>query len=321
MEDKTKNPQETPKELNYQTDIRDKDMRDIIAERNEWEDNQWNESKKEEAKPQEPTTPKEPAIDAKPTDPVAPSEPTKPAETVKEPEKPVIDEAKLTETLTENITKKLIDQFAPETATKEDKKDWQVKLKEMQEQATKEGRELTYEEAIKFVKEESQAELREELKTELKTTLKKEIMDDLNKEVAVEEEKVKQQKEARNKYNQQLYGEWDRQIGILQQQGFPKVIDKNDPNDPGMRAQKTLFEALNAINKEQQAKGQPVSLSLVEAFMHPIYKQLTTQPGKDAPVNGTRKSVAPNEKQGMNYMKDIHNAELRDIIGELYQQP
>jgi hypothetical protein len=303
-----------PQEIDYQKDIRNTDLRDIIAENNAWEDDQWSEEKKQTVTPPV-SEEKEPKITTPPVEAVKPPDTTPPVS--KEAEKPVLDEAKLTETLTENITKKLVEQFSPSDTTKEEKKDIETKIKELQAKATEEGRELTYQEAIKFVKDEVSSD------PELRDQIKKEIMADLNKEVESEtkkaqEEKARQEKETKEQ-NDRLYSEWDRQIGVLQQQGFPKVLDKTDPNDPGMRAQKQLFEALNAINKEQQKNGQPVSLNLVEAYVHPIYKQITEQPGKDAPVNGMRKSVASNEKVGLNYQKDIHGADLRDIISEMYQ--
>ncbi|HEX9060837.1 MAG TPA: hypothetical protein VF941_11715 [Clostridia bacterium] len=313
MDPHKQNDQNKAPEINYQQDIHNADIRDLLAEHNEWEDGQWEEGQepKEPTKPQEPA-PVTPPVEQKPIE--ATFATPAPIESVKEEPKPIIDEEKLTDKMVD----KLYDKLSPQTP--EEKKDFAAKLKELNEKAAAENREPTYEEALALLGEE----VTEKTKTELKESLKKEILEDLNKEVDEEERRQKeakvQQEETTKKNEQVLHGEWDRQLGILIEQGsIPKVINKDDENDPGMVAQKNLFEALNAYAKEQQAEGKPVSLNLVEAFMSPHYAKLTKQPGKDAPINGARKSVSGNDKPVLNYLNDIHNKDLSELLAEAYE--
>lgn len=307
MDPHKQNDQNKAPELNYQQDIHNTSMEDLISE---WNDSAWEEGQK----PEEPIKPKEEEKPAEPTTPVEEKKVEAPVTPPQEPVKPPVDEEKLTDTMVEKLYEKLNPQ------TPEEKKDFATKLKELNEKAKSENREPTYEEALALLGEEVTVKTKEELRSELK----KEIIEDLNKEAEAAEKKQQDAKKAHDdqvkKNQQQLHGEWDRQLGILIANGdIPKVVNKDDQNDPGVVAQKNLFEALNAYAKEQTEKGQQVSLSLVEAFMSPHYKKLIDQPGKDAPVNGARKSVGGDSKPGLDYHKDIHNRDLRDILSEAYE--
>jgi len=313
------NPQKPTEEneakpLEYQQDIHNTDMSDLVAEQHKaeaaWAD-EWNTPEKPKEEVKEPEKPIEtPAPVVAPTvtpkveePPVPPTPPPPPALSADE--------------IAEKVTAKVIENLNP--ATPEEKKTIDDKLAELQEKAKAEGREITYVEALKFLKDEA----RSELTGELTETVTKQVLDNLNKEVEQEETKQQQAKEAtekQTKANQDaMYKEWDRQVGVLQsEQSFPKVVNKDDKNDPGVIAQNRLFRALNMRAEKATKAGQPVSVSLVETFHSPEYKELLKDDQKNAPVYGARKTVG-GEQAGLKY-QDIHNVPMEDILKEHYEK-
>lgn len=310
-----------PQDLEYK-DIRESSTRDIISEQHEaWDNSEWNQGEKKSAQAEEgktqaqPETPREPekpveAEPAKQTPEVQTQQPTPPAE-----QKSTLDEEKLVE----KITTKLLETLSPKEEVKQ--KTLDDRVAELQEKAQKEGRELTYKDALSAIKDE----LSETLPKTLTEQITKQVMENLNKEVDEETKKqqdtriAEQKQEEANKTS--LYGEWDRQVGVLQSEmGLPKIINKDDPEDPGVKAQENLFKALNIRADKQKQANQKVSLNLIEAFHSPEYKQLTEQPGASAPVNGAKRSVGPTGGQRMSY-QELHNSDLRDLVAEVYKQP
>lgn len=295
------------KSLDYQRDIHDTSMEDLLADQHkqeaEWAD-EWNnpEPKKEvKEETQMPSAPAEaapitPAVEEpKPPTPVTPPPPALNADEI-----------------AEKVTAKVVENLNP--ATVEEKKSIEDKLAALQNKAKDEGREITYTEALAFLKEETKAELAGEL-TE---TITKQVRENLDKEIAEEEKQkadAKVQQEAQQKKNNDIMvGEWNRQVSVLQEeQSFPK------PTDPNFaKAKDVLFQALKNRADKATKEGKPVSVSLIEAFHSPEYKALTQQEGKDAPVYGARKTVG-GEQPGLKY-SDIHNASMEDILQEHYEK-
>jgi hypothetical protein len=280
-------------EINYQRDVHNPDLSDIAAE---WEDTATKTT--DSAKPAEELSPKK---EEKPTEPVKPVEAVKLPE---EPVKPVIDEEKLTD----NITNKLLEKLTPEDATKQEKKDLKTKLSDLEAKAKEEGRELTYTDALEFLSKETKESVKEELKEEVK----KEVLSDLQKEVDTEDAKTREQQAAQLKQQETFTKEWDRQLARLEEGGqLPKPTDMKDPNDPRVKEELALFIQMRDYNlKHTEA---PI-LNVVE-FYHTAFKSPTSKPpGADAPVNGARRSVQPTDDKDFTY-QSMHNSSLEELAG------
>lgn len=295
-EEKTEEkPSETP-ELNYQQDIHSADLSDIASE---WADEEAKVLSGDE-KPEEKSTP---PVEKKEEEV---KEPEKPVETKPE-EKPPLDEEKLSD----SIAKKLIEQIAPQDATKEERKDLRTKLKDLQIKASEEGRELTWIEASEFLHAETKESVKEEVKKELKDELKKEIREDITSEAQEIKQKEEQAKQIVEEQQKKLYAEWDRQFAALEvTANFPKVVDPADANDPGAKEQLALLTQQNEYNKKHPTA--PI-LNAVE-FFHTIYKSPYEKPeGADAPVFGAKRSITPQDTNSYTNA-EVHNKSMEDIL-------
>lgn len=314
---------QNPQKLDYNKDIRTPSTRDIIADQHAaWDNDEWNDKgeKKQVQATAEPaetqpsaTPPKEDdkPVETKPAE-QTPQEtkPTPPAES-----KPAFDEEKLVE----KITSKLLETLAPKEEAKQ--KTLDDRVTELQDKAKAEGRELTYKDALSAVKDE----LTETLPKTLTEQITKQVMENLNKQVddeAKKQQETQQAQKTQDETNKKaMFSEWDRQVGVMQREmGLPKIINKDDPEDPGVKAQELIFKAMNMRVEKQKAAKEKVSLSLIEAYHSPEYKQLTEQPGRDAPINGAKRSIGPTNGKELSYA-DIHNADLRDLVAEVYNNP
>lgn len=276
-------------------EIHNADLSDIAAE---WEEEAENPQESIEEKPIE--EPKEEKKD----EPV--KEEISQATTSTPPTSP-IDESKLTDT----IIKGLVDKLAPETATKEEKKDLRTKITELQKEKADKGEEMTWVDAAEFLHNETKESVKEEVKKELKEELKKEIHEDLNNEVKEEETKEEEAKQAINTQVQALNREWDRQFTALEERSdFPKVQNPNDANDPGAREQLALLNQMKEYNEKN--KEIPI-MNLVE-FYHTKYKSPFEKPaGADAPVYGARRAI--NQANPSTYTNaEVHNKSIEDIL-------
>lgn len=304
------NAQPEAKPLDYQQDVHNASMEDIVAQQHkaeaEWAD-EWNNPPAE--KPKEPETQM----------PSAPAEttPVTPAPVVEEPKPPTSatppPPALSADEIADKVTAKVVENLNP--ATVEEKKGIEDKLKDLQDKAKADGREITYTEALSFLKEETKAELTGEL-TE---TITKQVRENLDKEIAAEEKQKADAKDAQDaqqkKNNDVMVGEWNRQVTVLQnEQNFPK------PEDPGFaKAKDVLFQALKNRADKATKEGKPVSVSLIEAFHSPEHRALTQQDGREAPVNGARKTVGGEDKTGFTN-QELHNMQMEDIVREHYEK-
>lgn len=288
-----------PKAPDYQQDIHTPTLEEIMEEAADEEDAKLHPVAPVEAKPDE-----------------KPVEETKPVEEVKpvvEPA-PALDEDKLTN----KIVTELVDKLAPAEATKEEKKDLQTKLKELQKKAEDEGREMTYPEALEFLAKET----KESVKAELKDELKQEVLKDLAKEVEDEEVKAaadaKTAQESQQKLQDAWNKQWDSEFGKLEESGrLPKINEKDVrldekglPVDPGRRERYHLLTQMQQYNIANQKA--PI-LNLVE-FHALHYKSPSEMPaGAKAPVAGARRAVTPTNTGEFSY-QDIHSQSLEDIM-------
>ncbi len=164
----------------------------------------------------------------------------------------------------------------------------------------KEGRNPTYKEALDYVG----------------TKAEERVLAKLNDEVVAEETKEKadkEQLEAAQKLQTELLNKsWDQQLTELETTNrIPKIVDANNPNDPGVVIRKQMFKELNKNVAEQQAAGKIPSYSLKEVFYEGNFKR---QPaGADAPIAGVRRSNTSDNSDGFKY-SDIRGKKPADIF-------
>lgn len=239
-------------------------LQDVIAKANELDE------KAEEASNEEVKTE---STEEKPATETPEPEVTKPAEDVKptEPEKPLIDEEKLTN----NIVDKFLE-ATKKTQTPEQQDELSKAIEDLELKAKAEGRQVTYKEALKVVSEVSTKKAKEEILAELQREADEE--DKAEQEAkAAQEEQYKAAEKSWNTY-------WDGQLGELEADGkIPK-------GEEGKKIRLELFETMKKVAEERQAKGQQPILNLKEIFaFHYTPKE---QPGKQAPVFGAEKSIS-----------------------------
>lgn len=136
----------------------------------------------------------------------------------------------------------------------------------------------------------------------------------VEKSEKVREEKAKQtekqQKEAADANVKAWNQIWDAEIHDLQEAGsIPKIEDKSNPNDPGIKAIQRLFEEATKMTTE----GRLPTKSLKVAYYEVVSKMKQEPPGGNAPVFGQRTPTAPDKGPGYSY-EELHNTSMDDIL-------
>lgn len=273
------------------------------------------EQPKEEAKPEE--KPTEPVVET--PAPVAQAAPTV-QEKVEE-AREVIDVDKLREEISDATAKKIVEQLAPQDATKEEKKDlladapWK-----------KENRNPSWEEALTYVGKQA-SDLAADKAAELAS---KKVMDQLNKEVEDEEKtkvETQKQQEMQTEQNRKLWDDyWNNQLVELEQAGrIQKVVNAMDKNDPGIKDRQKLFTALNERVKEAFETGKPANYSLHDTYWTKIHQADGAAPAadgakeeganKNAPVAGAVRTSSGNNTQEFTH-EEIKNSSWADLLAE-----
>lgn len=242
-------------------------------------------------------------------------------------------EERVEEFLDENeTTKPPKDDALPESETKESEAPEVPEKAEVSEPEKPMEKEID----VSEVKEELKKEVKEEISAEVKDELVKSITgkteeeieektpwakegrtpkdydeiatwakDQAKTELQKEDEEVKKKTEEKEKANLEYWNKtWDTQLEGLEKEGkIPKVENKEDPNDAGLKARKDLFVAANE-NKEYN----------LELVYYKHYDKKKQPAGADAPVSGGRKSVSK-EPEGEFKYSEIHGArELSDLV-------
>jgi len=117
----------------------------------------------------------------------------------------------------------------------------------------------------------------------------------------VAEDQNKQQIESFNKYTDELLNDL-RNSGKL-----AKVVNPNDPNDPGVIAQKALFQKMLDVNIERQKQNKQPVYSVKEIYydhFQNVKPEPEEVPGADAPVSPSKASPSTETKE-LDYVKDI----------------
>lgn len=287
-------PSPVVEDLDYQKDIHTPTMEDIASEMEEPVTSKEAEKKEEEVKTSEPAT----EVVSRQT-----------------PQEPKEKEQKLeldTDKLTDSIAKKLIDKIAPDEATPQEKKDLRSKLKDLEDKAKAQGREITYPDALEFLQKETETNLEEILTDKVSQN----VLEKLNKEVQDEEAKDKQNRETaetqQKEYYQSISSQWDEQTASLRESGKLSTPESKDPKDPANVEYLDFLNQMRAFNIARKEAGKPEILNMVE--FHTIhYKKDSEQAGRNAPVYGAKRSVADGDSD--DYTSSyIHNTSLDDIL-------
>lgn len=143
--------------------------------------------------------------------------------------------------------------------------------------------------------------------------------------IAEREKAAREAEEARAAEIKQIDEEFDRQLEELEGRGIiPKIIDANDPNDPGRMARKELFG--------RAAMLKTVDLKSVGEDLHQLHeagltydptvnKIIRSQPnlaGMNSPVGSSSSRGYYGTKPGVSY-KELHEARSMDELVERFQ--
>ncbi len=126
--------------------------------------------------------------------------------------------------------------------------------------------------------------------------------------------KKQQEEEYRTAVNKQIEEEMEdlRSLGRM-----PKIINKDDPNDPGIAAQKELFAQAMAINEARQKEGKPMIVS-PKLIFYEHYKPSQEVPGADAPIAGN--GVPSRTSEGQINIQDLRKKSISDLVRERYER-
>jgi hypothetical protein len=218
---------------------------------------------------------------------------------------PVVDEVeidpeKMKAEIAETVKKETVDKITKaltgkEETTKEERDKYEVIAENF---AKEKGRNPTWFELVKFIKDDIRQELKNE--TEQEKQSREEL---IKKNKQVEQERSK----AFNTYI-------DEQLNELLKSGkLPKVVNKDDPNDIGVKSRKALFQTMMEVNTDRVKTGKAPIYSVKEIF-YEHYKAPNTQPaGADAPISVGRGNAAVDSGEDYSY-GDVHKKSFLDFF-------
>jgi len=265
--------------IDYVKDIQNKSIQEIAAEEVEIPDEKVDEAIKEvEA---ERTKVEEKAEDVEVTE-----------------DKP-LDTSEMEQRIYEKVQKETVDKITKslkgEDATEEEVSDYK---KFANETWKKEGRNPTYEEALEFVSNKA-----------IENIEKRQA-----EKIQKENEQSEAQKRAEAEREANLNKYIDSELEDLVSSGkLPKVVDKSDENDPGVKARRAVFQAMMEVNTKRASEGKdPIYSPKIVYYEH--YKSPIEQPaGADAPISGGRSGVHTDGDNRASY-KEIHNKSFLDLM-------
>lgn len=137
----------------------------------------------------------------------------------------------------------------------------------------------------------------------------KEILDSKAKEYQNQEEERQKQLEEGSKRFQIL---WKSQYDALAEAGkVPKIVNPDDPNDPGRQAKTKLLVKLSEIIRENEANNRDEVPTIKEIFYE--YPEVLSEkvPGANLPVSGGGRN--PSATSGYSY-KEVHDSSFEDLL-------
>lgn len=152
------------------------------------------------------------------------------------------------------------------------------------------GRPPNYLEALDFVKDQAKAEI----KAEQEEAYKK-YQDDVSSRQEAEKTYLEN-------FNKELQ---DEMTELYTSNKLPKIKNADDPEDYGVQARDALFKTMAEVNTKRVQDGQTPIRSISRIFTG-YYKAPSRQPaGEDAMITDSRNSVASNDDEEINYLRDV----------------
>lgn len=171
---------------------------------------------------------------------------------------------------------------------------------------SKNNRQPTWFEVAKFMEDQAITKLEAKQEATIKTQ---------------EEEAVKQ-KEAANKQNDETNKYVESTLNELyENEKLPKIANKEDKDDYGLRVQQALLKTVIDINQERINKGVPPK-TIKEIYYEDFKIPGKQVPGADAPTNMGRGGFTPDDTQTIDYKRDIAGSRnsIRNIINNAFKK-
>ena len=138
-----------------------------------------------------------------------------------------------------------------------------------------------------FAKDKGRPPTWVELANHIKDTNKEEVLADIKAEQAREAEaqvKAEEDAQLQQQKDQEAVNKYvDAQFAELYQKDFPKIVNKDDPSDFGIKSRQELARQTMEINRKRLAQGLPTK-TLVEVYFTE-YIPPTDVAGANAPIN------------------------------------
>lgn len=139
---------------------------------------------------------------------------------------------------------------------------------------------------------------------------------------AAEAEKAKQEEEARQRMEEQsraLQSQIDEEVNELYSSGkLPRVVNKDDPNDPGNLALAELFKQGAELNQQRAKEGKPLITSLSRIYAV-YYKPPKPPAGADAPIQGNGQAPSTTEPKGYNF-REYHRMPVSTFLKKVAEK-
>lgn len=158
----------------------------------------------------------------------------------------------------------------------------------------------------------------EELAKFVREEAAKGTRDVLTSQQQAEQEAERAREEQVNQGAQRFQTLWKDQYSQLAESGkVPKIVNENDPNDPGNQAKVKILAKLKTILDENQAKGIDYVPTLKEVFYeNPNVLSTETQEGLDVPVSGGGRTIATTGT-GMSH-DQLSKTSIEDLVAKKY---
>lgn len=131
-------------------------------------------------------------------------------------------------------------------------------------------------------------------------------------------------------YNSALNSAWDEQLGEMRESGLiPQVdeaiaaklgsgkkLNEEERSDPGLSAQRRLFELMYKVSIDRQKEGKKPVTSLKEVYYEHFNKDTDQPVGADAPVSGGEKVVTVGRSNEIDYLNDVKKKDFYQIMRE-----
>lgn len=214
-------------------------------------------------------------------------------------EEPKVDPAKMADEIAKKVTENLMPENK-ETAKEEAKDKYEEFFNKVK---TEKGREPNWKEVSKFIQEQTLESIKQE---------------------RLEEQKIQEErKEQENKVTKELSDRFNATLDEELQEMYDKgeltpIKDKNNPSDQGVIERQSLFAKMLEVNKQREAEGKPIIMS-ISRIKYGYWTKPSAQPaGENAPVSMGRGSASVGEEsQEIDYVKDVQGKKWSSFMPKI----